>query len=150
VTTVSRRTAIIVLTVCLVISICLNLFAAGAWVAARWLDRPFASAASTAMQPYPPSLRREIRQRIGAERGPLLAALAELRDARQTMFNLMRADPLDREALQRAMTDVRVKTTALQALLQTAVAESLAQTPPSERQKIEPPGLGFGLLRRDF
>jgi len=55
----------------------------------------------------------------------------------------MRADPLDKEALQRAMADVRVKTTELQVLLQSALAESIEQAPLAERQKIEPPGLGL-------
>jgi hypothetical protein len=56
------------------------------------------------------------------------------------------ADPLDRDALARAMADVRVKTTALQAFFQSALAASLEETPAAERTKIEPPGLGLGLF----
>jgi hypothetical protein len=65
-------------------------------------------------------------------------------EARLRMFAAMRADPLDREALDRSMAEVRVKTTALQALLQSALADILAATPASERQKIEPPRRGLG------
>ena len=137
-TTGSRRTTIIVLSVCLLVSFCLNLFAAGALVATRWLRHPLAAV----MLSYPPSLRQDVRQRLVAERDKVRAALVELRDARQRMFAVMRADPLDKEALQRAMADVRVKTTELQALLQAALAASVEQAPLSERQKIEPPGIG--------
>ena len=45
------------------------------------------------------------------------------------MFAEMRADPLDRDALARAMADVRTKTTALQAFFQSALAASLEETP---------------------
>ena len=44
------------------------------------------------------------------------------------------------------MADVRVKTTALQAFFQSALAASLEETPAAERKKIEPPGLGLGLF----
>jgi len=63
--------------------------------------------------------------------------------SRQRMFAVMRAEPLDKDALQRAMADVRVKTTELQALLQSALAASVEQAPASERQKIQSPGLGL-------
>jgi uncharacterized membrane protein len=139
VTTGSRRTAIIILSICLLLSVCLNLFAAGAFVATRWALHPLA----TVMRTYPPSLRHDVRERLRAEPGKVRAAIVDLHDARERMFAVMRADPLDKEALQRAMADVRVKTTALQALLQSALADSLEQAPLSERQKIKPPGLGL-------
>ena len=60
------------------------------------------------------------------------------------MFETMRAEPLDPDALARAMADVRAKTTALQAFFQSALAASLEETPAAERRKIEPPGLGLG------
>jgi len=139
VTTGSRRTTIIVLSICLLISVCLNLFAVGAFVATRWALRPLAAVMLT----YPPSVRQDVRQRLVAERDKVRAALFDLREARQQMFAVMRADPLDKEELQRAMADVRVKTTELQALLQEALAASIEQAPASERQKIGPPRLGL-------
>jgi hypothetical protein len=41
------------------------------------------------------------------------------------------------------MTDAREKTTAVIALLQGALADSVAAAPASERQKIKPPGAVF-------
>ncbi len=59
---------------------------------------------------------------------------------------MIRAEPLDRDALAAAMTDVRAKTDALQALLQSSVLKSLETVPAAEREKIQPTGLGLGLL----
>jgi uncharacterized membrane protein len=87
-----------------------------------------------------------VREKVLADRLTLRAVIADLRDARQRMFAAMHADPLDREALARAMADVRTKTTALQAFFQSALAASLEETPAAERKKIEPPGLGLGLF----
>jgi uncharacterized membrane protein len=142
----SKRTAIIVLAAALVVSLCLNMFVAGAWFAGRYVDRSLAAAANAAMSAYPPSLRRAVRQKLVAERQELRAAVTDLREARLRMFAAMRADPLDRGALDRSMAEVRVKTTNLQALLQTAFAEVLEQAPLSERQKIESPRLGANLF----
>ncbi len=138
-TTGLGRTIIIVLSICLLVSVCLNLFAAGAWVATRWFYHPLAAI----MQTYPPSLRHDVRARLAAEREKVRVAIVDLHDARERMFTVMRADPLDKDALQRAMADVRVKTGALQALLQSALADSIEQAPLSERQKIRPLGLGL-------
>jgi len=139
---VSARRTIVILAVCLLVSVSLNLFAAGAFVALRSLERSFGLGAL--MQTYPPSVRREVRQRLIADRAAMRAVIADLRDARRRMFEAMRAEPLDRDALARAMADVRTKTTAVQAFFQSALAASLEETPASERKKIEPPGLGLG------
>lgn len=143
------RTRTIILAVCLLISVCLNLFAFGAFVAGRWIDRRIETSVNTVMQTYPPSVRRDVTRRLIADRQTVRAAAADLREARQRMFVLMRADPLDRNALDRAMADVREKTEVLQAMLQNALAASLAETPASERQKIRATGFGGGLLERD-
>jgi uncharacterized membrane protein len=142
---VSARRVIVILAVCLLVSVSLNLFAAGAFVALRSLERSFGLGAL--MQTYPASVRREVRQKLVADRATMRAVIADLRDARQRMFEAMRADPLDRDALARAMADVRAKTTALQAYFQSALAASLEDTPAAERKKIEPPGLGLGPFR---
>jgi uncharacterized membrane protein len=141
---VSARRTIIILAVCLLVSVSLNLFAFGAFVALRSLS--LGTAWGAIMQTYPPSVRRDVRQRVVADRANLRAVIADLREARQRMFETMRADPLDRDALARDMADVRAKTTALQAYFQSALAATLAETSATERKKIEPPGLDLGLF----
>lgn len=141
----SARRTIIILAVCLLVSVSLNLFAFGAFVALRSLS--LGTAWGAIMQTYPASVRRDVRQRVVADRANLRAVITDLREARRRMFETMRADPLDRDALARGMADVRAKTMALQAYFQSALAETLAETPAAERKKIEPPGLGLGLFR---
>ena len=142
----TRRTTVIALSVCLLISFSLNLFAGGAWVAGRWIDSRIERSISRVAQPYPPALRREIVRNLREDRVELLAAARDFRAARQRLFAAMRAEPLDRDAVVAAMTDVRAKTDALQALLQTSVLRSLETTPAAERQQIQSPGPGLGLL----
>ena len=143
----SARRTIVILAVCLLVSVSLNLVTAGAFVALRSLDRSFGLGAL--MQTYPPSVRSEVRQRLIADRAAMRAVIADLREARRRMFETMRAEPLDPDALARAMADVRAKTTALQAYFQAALAASLEETPAAERKKIEPPSLGLGPLDRE-
>jgi len=138
-----------VLVIALLISVALNLFAAGALVATRWMNRPLGSAIGAVMRPYPPSLRDEVRGKLFEDRDALLASFRDLGTARRHMFDLMRADPLDEKALADAMAEVRIKTMALIARLQAALLASLKETPAAEREKIEPPRLGLGFsLRR--
>lgn len=133
----SLRTAAILLSIGLLVSVCLNLFAAGAWFAGRWLDRRVEAAVGTTLRAYPPSLRREVARRLFADREALRAAIGDMREARQRMLALMRAEPLDRDALSRAMADLRAATTALQAQLHEALADTVARTPAEERRAIE-------------
>jgi hypothetical protein len=55
------------------------------------------------------------------------------------MFVLMRADPIDHEALDGAMEEVRAKTTALQALLQSVLAASLETVSPRSGRRSRHP-----------
>jgi uncharacterized membrane protein len=144
--TTATRTTIIVLSVFLLLSVCLNMFIAGAVFTGRFMERRVEAAVARTMQAYPPELRRDVKRRLIAERGKLIPAVIALRQARQRMFVIMRADELDKEALAESMTDVREKTAVVLALLQGALADSLAAAPASERQKIEAPGLGLGLF----
>jgi uncharacterized membrane protein len=142
-----RRTTIVILAVCLLISLAVNLFVAGAFVAGRWMNRPIASAVEAVMRAYPPALREEVKRKLFQDREGLRATITDLVAARQRMFALMRADPLDEAALQDAMADVRIKTSAVQARLQAALLATLKEAPAAEREQIEPPRLGLGRLR---
>ncbi len=144
--TVLRRRTTLILAIALVASLCANLFLGGAWVAGRWFERRMETITASVMRAYPPELRRDVLHRLLQDRAELRSAVGGLREARQRMFALMRADPLDRGALAQAMAEVRVRTGALQALLQSALADSLAETPAEERAKILPPAAGPGLL----
>jgi hypothetical protein len=57
------------------------------------------------------------------------------------MIETMRTDPIDRQALDAAMADVRQKTSALQELIQNSLAESVARAPAADRATIKVPPL---------
>lgn len=145
-TTTSRRRTTLILAIALAASLCLNLFLGGAWLAGRWFERRAEANAASVMRAYPPELRRDVLRRLLRDRSELRSAVGGLREARQRMVVVMRADPLDRAALDAAMAEVRSRTGALQALLQSALADTLAETPAEERARIQPPANGFGLL----
>lgn len=140
-----RRRIVSILAIVLATSLCLNLFLGGAWLAGQWFEQRVETAAA-AMRGYPPELRRDVLRRLLQNRTELRSAVGGWREARQRMFALMRADPLDRGALDAAMAEVRARTGALQALLQSALADALAEAPTADRARIQPPTGGFGLL----
>ena len=144
--TAPRRRTTLILAIALAASLCVNLFLGGAWLAGRWFERRVEATAASVLRAYPPELRRDVVLRLLQDRAELRAAVGGLREARQRMVAVMRADPLDRAALDAAMAEVRARTGALQALLQSALAASLAETPAGERAKILPPTVGLGLL----
>lgn len=145
-TAASRRRTTLILAIGLAASLCLNLFLGGAWLAGRWFERRVETTAASVMRAYPPEVRRDVLRRLLQDRTELRAAVGGLREARQRMFAVMQADPLDRGALEGAMAEVRARTGALQALLQSALAASVAEMPAEERRKIQSPTVGLGLL----
>ncbi len=146
-----RRSTIAILGVLLAISVGLNLFVLGTIVGGRWMNRPVAAAVEAVMRAYPPAVRDKVRQKLFDDRDVVRTAFADLGESRRKMFALMRAEPLDVEALQKAMAEVREKTTLVQTMLQSALLLSLKEVPVAEREKIVPPrlGLGIGRLRDD-
>ncbi|WP_343718446.1 periplasmic heavy metal sensor [Inquilinus sp.] len=145
-TAVLRRRTTLILAIALTASLCFNLFLGGAWLAGRWFEQRVETVAASAMRAYPPELRRDVLRRLLQDRADLRSAVGGLREARQRMFAVMRADPLDRGALDAAMAEVRARTGDVQALLQSALAASLAEMPAGDRAKIQPPAGGLGLL----
>ncbi len=111
-----------------------------------WFERRVETVAASAMRAYPPELRRDVLHRLLQDRAALRSAIGGWREARQRMFALIRADPLDRGALDTAMAEVRARTAALQAPLQSALAGALAEAPAADRAGIQPPMGSFGLL----
>lgn len=142
-----RRRIVPIIAIVLAASLCLNLFLGGAWLAGQWwFERRVETVAASAMRAYPPELRRDVLQRLLQDRAELRSAVGGWREARQRMFALMRADPLDRGTLDAAMAEVRARTGALQALLQSALADALAEAPAADRARIQPPTGSFGLF----
>ncbi len=89
---------------------------------------------------FPKEIRGAIVDKALAERSDLRAAFADVRAARQRMFEAMRAEPFDEAALETAFAEVRERTAALQALGQGIVGDAVAAAPAGARAEIKAPG----------
>jgi uncharacterized membrane protein len=135
----------------LVVSLGLNLFLGGL-MAGRWFSGPpyRAAAAMTERGPagepnrilqrmadsLPPEDRPVFETIIAKHREGVLRAAGEARDAREIVRAVLRKEPFDRAALDRAFEDVRKSNAALQLAIQSTIGEAAAQLPPEARQRL--------------
>jgi len=91
------------------------------------------------MRDFPPEIRRAVSERARSNRSEFRAKVNDVEAARRRMFEAMRAEPLDRKALEAAFADLRQKTNDLQLAGQELVAGALADAPPDVRRHIRPP-----------
>lgn len=134
--TLSRRTAI-ALGALLVLSLCLNLFVAGLVVARMGGPGRGADAAMARQERFFRSLPEEaqpvVREVFREHRPEISARFARLREARREVATLLRAETLDRGALDAAMAEVRARGAEAQEVLHAAMAEAAARLPPEAR-----------------
>ncbi|HMQ58749.1 MAG TPA: periplasmic heavy metal sensor [Rhizobiaceae bacterium] len=133
----ARRLSVI-LGVLLAVSVILNLLSFGfaGWM---WRNPQMVSLVSEHLTAYPRAMRPALRAAYQADRESYLADLKRLGVARARMAELMRAPQIDVAALEAAMTEVRIATTALQARAQADLAKTLPSIPLDVRQRIKPP-----------
>ena len=133
----ARRLSVI-LGVLLAVSVILNLLSFGfaGWM---WRNPQMVSLVSEHLTAYPRAMRPALRAAYKENREGYVADLQRLRDARARMAELMRAPQIDAAALEIAMTEVRLATTALQARAQADLAKTLPSIPAEVRARIEPP-----------
>ena len=120
---------------------------AAAWM---WRNPGAVMAVRQAVELYPAPLRRAIRAELAANRGEMTEDVAGIDAARRRMFELMRADPLDEEAIRAAMKDVRDAVTAVQAVGQEHLLEVMRKADPADRAKIRVPEENFSEHLRSF
>lgn len=85
---------------------------------------------------FPPEIQRDILDQVRARRGELEDDINAIHSAEQSMFEAMRADPLDRAALDAAFADMRSTTNDVQAIGQEIVANTIAGAAPEVRARI--------------
>jgi uncharacterized membrane protein len=88
---------------------------------------------------FPPEIRRTILDGVRQQRDQIRGRIDAMQDARMHMFEVMRDDTFDRQALDAAFDDVRAKTDDIQKLGQDIVAAAVADAPADVRRKIKPP-----------
>ena len=132
----------IVLVVLLFVSVGANLVIAGFTIARFAGPRPggeIERIVALGIRAFPPEIQRDIGQQVRGQRDKFRASIDAVNDARQRMFETMRADPFDRAALDASFADVRSKTNDVQVIGQDIVANALAKAPLDVRRRIKPP-----------
>jgi len=81
---------------------------------------------------YPAEVRAEFRNLLRENRPRTVAALRDLRQARQNLATAANATPFDDAEVERAMLDVRAATETLQRLMQEFLLEALQRTRGAE------------------
>ena len=61
-----------------------------------------------------------------------------LRDQRQTLMRLLKADSFDRKAVDDALVELRRRNDALQEAMETAIADAVEKLPASARKQLAP------------
>ena len=140
--TIRGRLAGIVIAV-LALSLAANLLIAG-FVAARFvgLSEPTAMEriVMLGIKTFPPEIRRAILAEALSDRSELRTALSAFREARQKLFQTMRAEPFDPAALDAAFAEVRAQTDTLQNAGQKIIGEAVKAASPEARAQIAGPG----------
>lgn len=135
----------VTLLVVLVVSLALNLFVAGFAVSkfrkfghgpVPGIERMF----SAFVGGFPREIRRDVHDELEDVRPQFQEVVASLRNARTRMFELMREDPLDKDALAQAMTEVRDRTSNIQQIGHDAARRAIENASPEARAKIDPRG----------
>jgi uncharacterized protein (DUF2236 family) len=126
----------------LFLSVAANLLIAGFTVARFAGPRPggdIERIVAIGIRAFPPPIRDAIERHSRRDRDRFRQRFDAVREARQGMFEAMRAEPFDRGALDAAFADVRDTTDALQQAGQEIVAGAIAEAPPEARRRIRPP-----------
>jgi uncharacterized membrane protein len=84
----------------------------------------------------PPEHRSAFEAVIARHRDRVVQAASQAREAREQVREILRKEPFDRAALDRAFENLRTRNAALQAEIQTAIGEAAADLPPEARQRL--------------
>ena len=137
-----RGPLLIVLAAVLLLSLAANLVVAGFTFARFAGPRPggdIERIVAIGIRAFPPEIRKAIVDGSKAKRDEMKSLVDSVKEARQRMFEAMRADPFDPAALETAYADLRQKTSVLQEAGQQIVLDAVANASPEVRSRIRPP-----------
>lgn len=127
------------LTICLVISVAINLALAGYLVGARMHAAPVLDPTRSFKhwtQTLPEERRRELRKLQREQRREGRGALRELLQHNDSMRSAIAAQPFSEEQLRSALADLRTHASAAQTRSHEAFIELVAELTPDERQQL--------------
>ena len=118
------------LLVALIVSVCINLLLAGVMVGGRW-HHP---------QPWwrdvPEEVRPILKQAFDSHKAEFDARRDAVRQARQKVAELLKADPIDQAALDQALADLSQKSQSIQVLGNMMMVEVAKQLTPALRAEM--------------
>jgi uncharacterized membrane protein len=148
--TLTGRTALLVVAG-LVVSVCVNAFAlgmlGGRWFHDRdgWMSRsvaggergkggpPLAFGLERVLDEAPPEARAALRDALGERRRDVGERLRAVGEARRALVAAVRAEPFDRGRLDAALSDLRIRSTEVQAAVHVGFGDAVARMPQPVR-----------------
>ena len=82
--------------------------------------------------------RQTVLDELKSHAGSIAALNQSLRDQRQTLMRLVKADNFDRKAVDDALVELRRRNDALMEAMETAIADAVEKLPASARKQLAP------------
>lgn len=133
--TLTGRSATLVL-VALVVSLCLNLLLAGMMMGGRWHDGPRHRPPFGMMSDIPEEARPVVKDVFAARRAEFDAHRDRMRQARQNVAELLKADPIDQPRLDQALGELLRESQAMQQFGHQVMIELARKLPPDLRREM--------------
>ena len=132
-TLTGRKGTIVV--VALIVSICLNLAAAGLMIGHRWHDGPGRGGMWGAMRGVPEEAQPLVKQAFDANRPEFDAKRAAVDEARQRIATVLQADTIDQAALDAAIADMQARMSEMFQVGQKVMVDVARKLPPEVRKE---------------
>jgi len=114
----------------LIVSLCVNLLMAGIMIGGRW-HHP-----APWWREIPEEARPVMRQVFESHKAEFKTRRDAVRRARDTVADLLKADPIDQAKLELALTELSQQTQAMQQFGDNIMVEAAKQLPPVVRQQM--------------
>jgi uncharacterized membrane protein len=118
------------LLVALIVSVCVNLLLGGIMVGGRWHH------GGPWWREIPEEARPIMKQAFESHKAEFDAHREAVRQARQKVADILKADPIDQAALDQALADLSQKSEAIRALGNAMMVEVAKQLPPDLRAQM--------------
>lgn len=132
-TLTGRKGTIVV--VALIVSVCLNLAAAGLAIGDRWHDRPGRGGMWGMMRGVPEEAQPLVKEVFDANRAAFDAKRAAVDEARQRVATILQADTIDRAELDVALAGMQQRLGEMFQMGQKVMADVAEKLPPDVRKE---------------
>jgi len=127
-----------VVVVAAIVSLCLNLLLAGLMIGGRWHDGPgrHGPGRGDLMASIPEEARPLIKDVFDSHKTEFESHRAAIRQARQKVAELLKADPIDQARINQALSDLMQQTQAMQQFGNGVMIEIARKLPPEQRREM--------------